>query len=126
MMNWHDLDDFTQAYIECILWAELDYSDPDTGGDPLDENYDFFDISPEALATIVEDCADFQDAQADDLALVDDDERSGHDFWLTRNHHGAGFWDRGLGEVGDRLTAACKIYDSQTPYVSDDGKIYLM
>lgn len=31
-------------------------------------------------------------------------EQIGHDFWLTRNHHGAGFWDRGLGLVGDTLT----------------------
>lgn len=28
-----------------------------------------------------------------------------HDLWLTRNHHGCGFWDRGYEEtVGDRLT----------------------
>ena len=27
-----------------------------------------------------------------------------HDYWLTRNRHGAGFWDRGLGDLGDRLT----------------------
>ena len=26
-----------------------------------------------------------------------------HDYWLTRNGHGVGFWDRGLGPVGDRL-----------------------
>lgn len=28
----------------------------------------------------------------------------GHDLALTRNHHGAGFWDRGLGDAGDVLT----------------------
>lgn len=28
----------------------------------------------------------------------------GHDFYLTREGHGAGFWDRGLGELGDYLT----------------------
>lgn len=31
-----------------------------------------------------------------------------HDYWLTRNHHGAGFWDRGLGDLGDRLTEAAQ------------------
>ena len=30
-------------------------------------------------------------------------EQAGHDFWLTRTGHGAGFGDRDLGEVGDRL-----------------------
>lgn len=33
-----------------------------------------------------------------------------HDFHLTRNGHGAGFWDRGAGEVGERLTEAAKVY----------------
>jgi hypothetical protein len=34
----------------------------------------------------------------------------GHDFILTRNHHGAGFWDRGYGEAGRRLTAAAQAF----------------
>lgn len=33
----------------------------------------------------------------------------GQDFWLTRDGHGPGFWDRGR-ERGDRLTAAAKMY----------------
>ena len=49
---------------------------------------------------------------------------AGHDFWLTRNGHGAGFWDRGLGEVGDRLSNACKAFGSYDLYIGDDGKIY--
>lgn len=35
----------------------------------------------------------------------------GHDLWLTSQGHGAGFWDRpelDAGELGDKLTAACK------------------
>lgn len=28
----------------------------------------------------------------------------GHDLLLTRDHHGVGFWDRGLGELGEYLT----------------------
>lgn len=38
----------------------------------------------------------------------------GHDFILTRNHHGAGFWDRGLGDLGDRLTTAAHVYGEQS------------
>ena len=34
-------------------------------------------------------------------------ESVGHDFWLTSQGHGAGFWDRGLGELGDKLTDSC-------------------
>ena len=37
-------------------------------------------------------------------------ELAGHDFALTRNGHGTGFWDRGLGDIGDMLTEECKPY----------------
>ena len=36
------------------------------------------------------------------------DEQIGHDLWLTRGGHGAGFWDRGLPN-GDKLTEICKL-----------------
>ena len=36
--------------------------------------------------------------------------------WLTRNRHGAGFWDRGLGRVGDILTEVAHSF----------GEAYLM
>jgi hypothetical protein len=51
-------------------------------------------------------------------------QHAGHDFWLTRNGHGAGFWDRGMGMLGDELTAACKPYgsaDDHTPFDCGDG-----
>ena len=35
--------------------------------------------------------------------------------------HGAGFWDRGLGEVGDKLTALCRPYGEA--YVSFDPEL---
>ena len=48
----------------------------------------------------------------------------GHDLWLTRNGHGVGFWDRGLGELGNKLTEACKKLGSHDVYCGDDGFIY--
>lgn len=47
----------------------------------------------------------------------------GHDFWLTRNGHGAGFWDRGLGALGDELTKRCKPYGEASLYVGDNGEV---
>ena len=49
----------------------------------------------------------------------------GHDLWLTRNGHGAGFWDRGLGAQGDSLTAICEALGQVDSYVADDGFLYL-
>lgn len=47
-----------------------------------------------------------------------------HDLWLTRNGHGAGFWDRGHGEVGDLLTEWVKAWGTIDLYQGADGYIY--
>lgn len=114
----YDVDAFLNAYIECALWSS-------TGDDaaPLDDNYGPDDISPECLANMRETCTDFIDANIEDLAGIDP-EQAGHDFWLTRTGHGAGFWDRGLGDKGERLSRAAKVYRSVDLYAGDDGLIY--
>jgi len=104
------LDSFTSGYIECALWSSTDES-RDDGGDPLDDNYGPEDIALATLLEMVRDCKTFQRDNAADLAGLDESQ-CGHDFWLTRNRHGAGFWDRGLGERGDRLSKASKVYGS--------------
>jgi len=54
------------------------------------------------------------------------DEKAGHDFWLTRNGHGAGFWDGDWQEpAGAELSKASKAFGEINLYVSDDGKLYL-
>ena len=117
------MDDFTRAYIECALWSEKD-----DAGEPFDKNYTIADIAPEDLAQMQEDCAAFsgnnplpsyRDQNYTDAELA------GHDFWLTRNHHGVGFWDRGLGEQGDTLTDAAHQFGECNLYVGDDGRIYI-
>ena len=52
-----------------------------------------------------------------------DESRAGNDYWYTRNGHGTGFWDRGLGELGDKLAAACR-YREVNMVRGDDGLIY--
>jgi hypothetical protein len=127
-----EIDEFTTAYIEAALFTTTDNSD-ESGGEPLDKNYNEDDISPEAMATIIEDCRKFQEENEEDINVWDDggrysaDEMAGHDFWLTRNGHGSGFWDGDWGdEIGDRLTEASKAYGECNLYVGDDGKLYLM
>lgn len=49
-------------------------------------------------------------------------EHVGHDFWLTSQGHGAGFWDRDLGEVGDALTDSVDGYtDIVGLYLNDEA-----
>ena len=117
------LDDFTTAFIECALWSSTDRSD-DSGGSPLDDNYGPEDIEPGTLAEMVRECEEFQAGNRAHLDAAEmTDEQAGHDFWLTRNRHGAGFWDRGLGKVGQLLTDAAHAYGSVDLYVTDSGTI---
>jgi len=116
------MDAFTRSYIEAALWSSMDNAD-DQGGEPLDANHGPDNIAPETLCRMVGDCEAFQQANAEDIA--GNLEGAGHDFWLTRNHHGAGFWDGDWPElVGERLTAASHVYGSIDLYVGDDGLIY--
>lgn len=93
-------------------------------------------IDPATLAEMIEDCRKFQEENADVLAAADCSrgsgeyttyEQAGHDFWLTREGHGAGFWDGDWDDEnnsGDKLDEAAKGYNEFSLYVGDDGKIY--
>jgi hypothetical protein len=98
----------------------------------LNRNYDISDIAPETLNAMVADCNRFQDEygymlQPSNLLRCNytADEMAGHDFWLTRNDHGAGFWDGSWNKaVGDKLTTAAMTFHEVNLYVGDDGKIH--
>ncbi len=118
------LDNFTLAYIACAFWCSNDDSTP-SGGDPLEKNYSIADIASETLNTMASDCAAFQRTNA---ALLEASglgaEEAGHDFWLTRNRHGSGFWDEDIGDVGRQLTEVACACGECSLYVGDDKRIY--
>ena len=100
---------FVQGYIACVEWLNDDL---------------FVSEHPELEASIRQDCRDFYDANEQDLDEYDDVysyEYAGHDFYLTREGHGTGYWDRGLGALGKRLTEASEAFGSddevQTHYL---------
>lgn len=127
-----ELDEFTQGYIDCLLWSSHDDDLYERDGDDSSLEqlyYTVDDFSPEAMKEILEVCHDFQSADAELLekyvALGRPMDHAGHDFWLTRNGHGTGFWDRGFGEVGDKLAEMARPYGSCDIYVGDDGRLYI-
>jgi hypothetical protein len=108
-------DEFTRAYIECALWSSTDEE-----GESLDRDYD---IAPDTLHRMVEDCRQFQ-ANHGEL-IAGNPTQAGHDFWLTRNHHGAGFWDGDWPEpTATILTDAAHTWGEFDLYVGDNGLIY--
>lgn len=122
LCNDSELLDMLESYLETALWSSHDNSD-DSGGDPLDDNYDSTDFSDEAFIESVSDCESFRDCQADLLGDVEPS-TAGHNFWLSRNGHGAGFFDSGC-EHADALQKATKPYGSVDIYVGDDGKLHV-
>lgn len=118
------VDAVMAAYVECAFWASVNYDEDGSNDTPMDDDYDESDLADEAGASMLADVSDFLLGNWDDVKDLDAGQ-VGHDFWLTRNHHGAGFWDRGLGELGDRLTAAAHVYGESDLYVGDDGRVYV-
>ena len=75
---------FFDAYVEAIYFTDTgDTHQPDPDCN-LDEEF---------LRESLIDCLAFLNVN---ICYLSDDqlEQAGHDFWLTRNGHGTGFWDR--------------------------------
>jgi hypothetical protein len=52
------------------------------------------------------------------------DSRIAYDFWLTRQGHGAGFWDGDYRGIGDQLTDITDLSGTVTYVLGEDGKIH--
>lgn len=77
--------------------------------DCVDVESDIWDrLTDDQKCRVYNDCIDFYLSASD---LLEDWPSPGSDFHLTRNGHGAGFWDRDL-ENGDKLTELAKPFGS--------------
>lgn len=115
-------ESFFDAYVTAALWSSTDDE-----GNPLDDNYSIDDISQETLDKMKEEADKFEAENKEVYTKGGwSDAQAGHDFWLTRNGHGAGFWDRSEldEEIGKQLTDASKKFGEVDLYVGDDGKLY--
>lgn len=105
-----------EGYRKTLVWQSRDEDDRPIPAD--------IEWSQAALDEAREDVTAFVESEWEDVNGMYEGQ-VGSDFCLTRNGHGTGFWDRGMGERGDRLTAAAKPYGTQDGYVGDDGLLYL-
>ena len=117
-------DDFINAYIEAALWSSVDYE----SGEPFD-NLDL-ELDAASRKKMADDCHKFiaymYDHDLTDSCLTRYSvwEKAGHDFWLTRNGHGAGFWETSDWEesAGELLTAFSHVFPACHLFV-DDNKV---
>ena len=140
---------FLQGYREAMLWANtLEYGGDGVADDELGPSLDAHvsdpEIDPETWTQAESDCRGFLESIVSDgiLPLAGDGsilwpyvghraaewsgaDLAGHDFALTRNGHGAGFWARGLGEVGETLSDMAHAYGEVTWVIEDDRVVSL-
>ena len=93
--------------LDTLLWSTLDYDSE--SAEYLDENFSWHDVDGRDQGAMESALRDFVEDNADDVAayLERYDELSlAHDYILSRNGLGGGFWDRGLGDTGRRLDDA--------------------
>lgn len=109
-----EIDLIVTSQLASLLWSEGEEYD-ETGestGNMWDELYSADDATLELVAQLTEEldqCEPDSDLLwATDVYIdnfgTDWPKEFGRDLALTRNGHGVGFWDRGLGDAGDVLT----------------------
>lgn len=116
---------FVSQYVETMIWAS---SGTDSSGKEY-ESLHCFDVAQETLEKAKTDCLSFICDNLNDVLAASAFyglDTVAHDFWLTRNGHGAGFWDGDLPkDLGERLTKAAEIMGEQCPYIGEDELVYL-
>jgi len=124
------VDDVFHAFLVAGLWCdvltmtedgEAEKSDTDATPDDVVNSGDAWGVVRDFLQGILDD--DSPTAPAAWQHVDNNRDQVGHDLWLTANRHGAGFWDRGLGIVGEYLTAAAHPYGELTLFENSDGVV---
>ena len=132
-----DLDSLTREALVTAIWtglvlsenlecATIDEKFPEIGPD---------DVPDDIRADIRQRLAAFIETHSDDVLEYLAHDRivhSGyppadmlaHDYVLTVDGHGAGFWDRGLGHLGNRLAGAARADGSINLHADADGRLY--
>jgi hypothetical protein len=118
---------FVLSYLGTALWSSSDTNAEEGDDESLEsKGYTVEDISEDGFDSARTDCLAFYESHGH--LFEGKEEQAGHDFWLTRNGHGAGFWDRPevYGQkAANELTKASKPYGESYLYVGDDGEIYI-
>ena len=116
-----------QTYLETAVWSSSAWHKMrpgDTNPEPLDRYYSAADFTQASVREAEAEVEEFVELNREALeASGMPEDRWGRDFWLTRNRHGAGFWDGYYGEYGAHLTRAAHAYGEVEVEPASDGKL---
>lgn len=129
-MSGVETERFYDGYVDAMMWANTYGEDHNGDVIPADAYTESRGLTVSAEESLRQDVADFLDDHTERLirAAVRRKhgytfESAGHDYALTRNGHGTGFWDRGLGMVGDALDAIARPYGERNLWINADGRV---
>lgn len=116
------IETMIDAYLEAVRFTEM-------GPDSEFEGDEEF-----GLSAINDVRVDIEKFLTDNRELIEDYDYSypgytsaqcmAHDIWFSRNHHGVGFWDRGLGALGIKLHEAATRLGENHIYRGENNLIY--
>jgi hypothetical protein len=112
-----NVNDILDNYLEAAFWTEEQQN-------PELQNKMVSDIDSASLQKTKNDIMQFLRTalqQAGEELKTYDSKSIGHNLWLSRNGHGAGFFD----DNNDKLQDIARNMKSSDLYIGDDGKVYL-
>lgn len=112
-MTPEEFESMVEGYVETAIWADM----PEPENEREAKRYGNAVVSRNAWEGARKDCKAFLEAAGDLITDEDNLYNVGHNLWLTRQHHGAGFWD------GDYLPK--ERGDALTKIAHDMGECYL-
>jgi hypothetical protein len=134
------LKEVVRGYVETALWTEEERLEDEMGYDEDDDdemseidaiiksynkkdfsNFEKEDIDADSLLDTYSDIKEFTNLLSDSTLDEVEPFDLGMDFWLTRNGHGSGFWDRGYSEETEEdLMSAVKNFKEKNLVIGDD------
>ena len=124
-----EIDDFTKEALEALFWTEEDQTEG------LSEKT-VFDIEENSLKMFFDRCTKFQEENAELLEIME--VHNGHNYLLSCNGHGSGFFDeftlyKGLDieivseieDAGNKLQEKCHFEKPFYIFIGEDEKVYI-
>lgn len=137
MTREEQVEAMTEAIITAALWVGLLFSGEDEEPIPLDEKYSKDDLAPGTVKQIAKRAERFIETYLEPVSAcvkfwtdrgfseTESWGQIGHDYLMTCEGYGTGFWDRGMGALGEELTIAAASEPELALYPWDDNLLYV-
>lgn len=125
-METGNFENFLNSYIDCA--KRTCYISYDSEDENFEESFVDIDLSESAKIRAEKDCREFiNTVKKLKFDILDYSEDAGYDFWLTRNGHGTGFWDRPEvygKQISQKLTEIAEKFRESNLYLGNDNLAY--